>query len=83
MNNPTDINEYRKRLASEDELKAGFVDSKGVLWNRYLVDYMDDNQKTMGVEIWATSFEDAQDRIQAVGANGYVVGVLLEEIPYE
>lgn len=77
---PTDINEYRKRLVQSEEQAAGWVDEEGVLWNRYIVDYTDARGTVMSMYVYATSEEDAADRLKAIAETGEVTGVLLEEI---
>lgn len=82
MSNPTDINEYRKRLTNGDvSPKHRYTDENGVEWYEYLVDYTDSRGVDMGIRIWATSFDDADARFRAIAETGRVVGVLCEEVP--
>ncbi|GFE72324.1 hypothetical protein [Chroococcus sp. FPU101] len=44
-------------------------------FSKYLCEYKHGNKK-QGFEIFATSFEDAQERLKSIGSNGEVKGEL-------
>lgn len=69
----------RDRENSETSKKFRIVDDDGVEWFVFLVDYEHDG-KQMTYRIWATSWEDAENRLASIAKRSTVVGRLLEEV---
>lgn len=82
VSEPTDLNQYRERRAASDiSPDLTYVDDDGIPWYQYAVEYTDARGARMEVTLWATSFEDAEQRLTAMRDTGSVVGVLCAEIP--
>ena len=52
-----------------------FIDESGTAWRLFLFEY-EMNGKKYAFELSARSFEDAEQRLKAIGQNGVVLGVI-------
>jgi len=77
----TNIIDFQEMLLKKDgvDKSSEYTDDSGVVWGKYTCAFTHKNIK-FAFEIWATSFDDADDKICAIIDNGEVVGRILEEI---
>lgn len=57
-----------------------YTDAHGTVWNIYDVTYRDRRGALMSIHLWATSQDDAVDRLAALAATGVVDGQVLETV---
>lgn len=72
-----DLNEELKKRNGADSEHV-YVDADGVKWFKYLCDY-EHNKKKLSFFIWATSLDDADDKLYAIIDSGEIVGQVLHE----
>lgn len=75
---PTDIAGYRKH-ATGGQSPVTYEDEHGDKWFKYAVEYKDFDGHVFFVEIWATDFNDAIDRVTCIGETGNVLGCVQQE----
>lgn len=78
MSNVLDLN-ARLAKANAPDSNQTYVDGDGVTWLKFGVEYKDQRGRTMTFDIWATSSEDAGERLQLIKENGKVYGQILHE----
>lgn len=78
MENVTNIEAFKHKANAPDEEQT-YVDEGGVKWFKYGVDYKDQRGARMSFYIWATSLEDANERLESIKANACVYGQIISE----
>lgn len=80
MSEPSSIADYRQRRAHSC-VPPAHVDNDGREWFTYSVSYTDQQGMAFTFRILALSFEDAEQRLDAVRTTGRVDGALVESFP--
>lgn len=62
------------------ELTPAYTDANGVEWFRVLCSYIDANSERFCFEIYAKTWEDAEERLKAIQSGAKLEGMLNFEI---
>jgi hypothetical protein len=76
MSNVTSLDAHKTKLNAPDADQV-YVDDDGVKWFKFGVDYTDQRARTMSFPIWATSLEDAQERLSLIKDNSRIYGQII------
>ncbi len=73
-----DIIDFNKELNARGLLEGNtYTDSDGVVWKEFSCGF-DHSGKKFTFDIWAKSFEDADDKLCAIIESGEVLGEIIE-----
>jgi len=77
-NNVTSISDFSAKKNAPDP-QCTFIDDDNITWFEYTYSYKDERQRKMSFTLWATSVNDAKERLASLKANAQLDGQLISK----